>query len=51
LKIERIISQGQSSPPEFWFNQAWNEWMIVLKGGFQAPFGASVSGCKNPVPN
>ena len=33
LKIERIISQGQASPPEFWYDQAWNEWVIVLKGG------------------
>jgi cupin 2 domain-containing protein len=32
LKIERIISQGQASPPEFWYDQAWNEWVIVLKG-------------------
>jgi cupin 2 domain-containing protein len=32
LKIERIISQGQASPPECWYDQAWNEWVIVLKG-------------------
>ena len=32
LKIERIVSQGQASPPEFWYDQAWNEWVIVLKG-------------------
>jgi cupin 2 domain-containing protein len=32
LKIEHIISQGQASPPEFWHDQAWNEWVIVLKG-------------------
>ena len=32
LKIERIISQGQISPPGFWYDQAWNEWVIVLKG-------------------
>ena len=31
LKIERIISQGQASPPEFWYDQAWNEWVIVLR--------------------
>jgi cupin 2 domain-containing protein len=29
LKIERIISQGQISPPCFWYDQAWNEWVIV----------------------
>jgi cupin 2 domain-containing protein len=32
LKIERIISQGHASAPEFWYDQAWNEWVIVLKG-------------------
>ena len=32
LKIERIISHGQASPPDFWYDQAWNEWVIVLKG-------------------
>jgi cupin 2 domain-containing protein len=32
LKIERIVSHGQTSPPEFWYDQAWNEWVIVLKG-------------------
>ncbi len=40
LKIERIISQGQASPPEFWYDQAWNEWVIVLKGGAKADLGA-----------
>ena len=38
LKIERIISQGQASPPEFWYDQAWNEWVIVLKGGATLQF-------------
>jgi|SRR5262249_2725378 len=32
LKIERIISQGQASAPGFWYDQTWNEWVIVLKG-------------------
>jgi cupin 2 domain-containing protein len=38
LKIERIISQGQASPPEFWYDQAWNEWVIVLKGSAKLLF-------------
>jgi len=38
LKIERIVSQGQASPPEFWYDQAWNEWVIVLKGGARLQF-------------
>jgi cupin 2 domain-containing protein len=32
LKIERIISRGQASPPDFWYDQPWNEWVIVLEG-------------------
>jgi cupin 2 domain-containing protein len=38
LKIERIISQGQTSPPKFWYDQACNEWVIVLKGSATLQF-------------
>ncbi len=33
IKIERIISTGQTSPPTGWYDQALNEWVMVLKGG------------------
>ncbi len=32
LAIERIISRGHTSPPGFWYDQALNEWVTVLKG-------------------
>lgn len=32
LRIERIISHGQASPKDFWYDQDANEWVIVLKG-------------------
>jgi cupin 2 domain-containing protein len=32
LKIERIVSMGQRSPPGFWYDQPWAEWVIVLAG-------------------
>ncbi len=32
FKIERIISNGQSSPAGFWYDQPQNEWVILLKG-------------------
>lgn len=32
LKIERIVSTGQSSPPEFWYDQPWAEWVLVIHG-------------------
>lgn len=32
VKIERILSQGQSSAPGFWYRQDQHEWVIVLQG-------------------
>lgn len=32
IRIERIISKGQASPENFWYNQTENEWVIVLEG-------------------
>ena len=32
IRIERIISKGQSSPPNFWYDQNENEFVIVVKG-------------------
>ncbi|MBI4219953.1 MAG: cupin domain-containing protein [Chloroflexi bacterium] len=31
-RIERIVSRGQASPPGFWYDQATDEWVLVLKG-------------------
>ena len=30
--VERIVSTGQASPPGFWYDQDWTEWVIVLAG-------------------
>ena len=32
LRIERIVSTGQASPPGFWYDQDWAEWVMVLSG-------------------
>jgi cupin 2 domain-containing protein len=32
LRIERIVSSGQASPPGFWYDQPQTEWVIVLAG-------------------
>lgn len=32
IKIERIVSSGQSSPEDFWYEQEENEWVMVLEG-------------------
>ncbi len=31
-KVERIISKGQCSPPGFWYDQAEDEWIVLLQG-------------------
>ncbi len=32
VRIERIVSTGQTSPPGFWYDQPQGEWVIVLAG-------------------
>ena len=32
FKVERIVSKGQSSPDNEWYDQEENEWVILLKG-------------------
>lgn len=32
LTIERIVSTGQASPPDFWYDQPQGEWVAVLQG-------------------
>ncbi len=32
LRIERIVSTGQASPPGFWYDQEEGEWVAVLQG-------------------
>jgi len=32
VRIERIVSHGEASPPGFWYDQEWAEWVIVLAG-------------------
>ena len=32
LRIERIVSTGQASPPGFWYDQPQGEWVLVLRG-------------------
>lgn len=32
LRIERIVSSGQASPPGFWYQQAEAEWVLLVSG-------------------
>lgn len=47
FRIERIISNGQSSPPDFWYDQEQNEWVLLLTGTATIKFedGASTDLC------
>ena len=32
LRIERIVSRGQSSPAQGWYDQDSDEWVVLLQG-------------------
>lgn len=32
VRIERIVSTGQCSPEDFWYDQEEHEWVILLQG-------------------
>jgi len=32
VRIERIVSNGQASPPGFWWDQDLAEWVVLLSG-------------------
>jgi len=40
--LERIISTGQASPAGEWYDQAWDEWVILLQGRAGLEFSDSI---------
>jgi cupin 2 domain-containing protein len=38
VRIERIVSHGQSSPDGFWYDQPQSEWVAVLAGAAKLRF-------------
>lgn len=38
LRIERIVSTGQASPPGFWYDQPQAEWVLLLQGEARLAF-------------
>lgn len=38
VRIERIISAGHASPPDFWYDQADDEWVLLLEGAAKLRF-------------
>jgi cupin 2 domain-containing protein len=37
-KIERIISRGQKSPSNYWYDQEKDEWVMVVQGAAKLKF-------------
>lgn len=38
VRIERIVSHGHASPPDFWYDQGQAEWVVVLTGAARLQF-------------
>lgn len=38
LRIERIVSTGQASPPDFWYDEEVAEWVVLLSGSARLRF-------------
>lgn len=38
IHIERIVSFGHASPPDFWYQQTQDEWVLLLSGSAQLRF-------------
>ena len=32
FRVEKIVSDGHTSPEDFWYDQAENEWVLLLQG-------------------
>jgi cupin 2 domain-containing protein len=45
FRLERIVSRGQISPPDFWYDQDEHEWVVILAGKAQL----QIDGLEQPV--
>lgn len=32
FRVERIVSEGHASPPDFWYDQEQHEWVLLVEG-------------------
>ena len=37
-RVERIVSRGHASPPDFWYDQTQSEWVMVVQGSARLRF-------------
>jgi cupin 2 domain-containing protein len=42
VRIERIVSMGHTSPPDFWYDQDTTEWVTLLRGAARLEFQGEV---------
>ena len=42
FRLERIVSRGHTTAPDTWFDQAEDEWVLVLQGQATLRFEAEV---------
>jgi cupin 2 domain-containing protein len=40
VRVERIVSNGQATPPGEWYDQSWDEWVLLLAGSAELQFEA-----------
>jgi cupin 2 domain-containing protein len=45
LRVERIVSAGQASPPGFWYDQPEGEWLVLLQGSATLAFEGEKAAC------
>lgn len=41
MRIERIVSTGQTTPENEWLNQAWDEWVLLIAGAARLAMAGS----------
>ncbi len=42
VRVERIVSTGQASPPGFWYDQDDGEWVMLLAGSARIVIDGSI---------
>lgn len=38
VRIERIVSRGHASPDDFWYDQQWHEFVLLVSGRARLAF-------------
>jgi cupin 2 domain-containing protein len=44
LRIERLVSRGHASPPGFWYDQEWHEFVLLVSGRARLGFADGTPG-------